>query len=282
MTTNLTAPVQPSDAFYAIELLLMNAPNGGPVQNRSRVLGDPAFDVNRRPKAWAGSGTFAFYDGPGSFKTETVPPTEDSVNLTGEPTFPPYVVVPTGALLNPGSGTINPLDLSNIADAIALMRSLGVPGLPVDQGQNQVTYPPEENRRMWTFMHASIVVNVGRLLEAQHGPNSINGGGVGNPGRFDPNTLAWVPTAIAEGPTDPTGPLAQPWGLPYRLLLPNEQLVVDVPGIVPTYKIERTDIAQAATPGTGAGLSAADEAKLDKIETELKDIEKGLGITPTA
>jgi len=150
----------------------------------------PPADPTKRAKAWIGSGTFSFLQGM-ALVVQTVPTSENDVNIEGSGPYPAYVLAPTKASPNGANGLpYNPLYLSLQSDAQALMQTLGGSNL-ADEGANGIlTYPADEPRREWEFdMPNGVKINAGAMIFIR------NMGGVGSPGHWNTAGASpiWVP-----------------------------------------------------------------------------------------
>ena len=119
--------------------------------------------------------------------------------------YPAYTIAPTKATWENGF-PLPPQYLSLEADAQALATAVG------GTLQNGVDYfksfgiaftlDPADPRQPWMVTINGIPSFAGISIAQQNGPNSINGGGVGNPGKWveDPTTKAWAWQASAPPP----------------------------------------------------------------------------------
>lgn len=233
-------------------------------------FGKPAPPGNpaRRAKAWIGSGTFWFLEG-FALVQRSVNLTENDVNIEGAGPFPAFVLRPTKATPETGTSPINPMYLSLEADARALMAALKGSSFH-DEGadpSNPIVYPPEENRREWSFtLPSGASVNAGATLFIQ----SIRG--VGSPGHWDTSkaTPTWVP--------DPSVPLgSNPWQPPMRALLPNESIQPGFGG-VPVLVIAPDAPTPVPAPATGSGYTEEDRNRDNMVLAYVTAIAKQRGI----
>ncbi len=186
-----------------------------------------------------------------------------AVNLPGAITYLQYVVQPTSATRGASGMSANYLSLQS--DANALLPIFAGTGV-VDQGITPVfpvVYPASEPRRMWAIvMPNGNQLNVGLLLL------EMNVAGIGAPGHWDtsadssPNgSPVWVANPPAPTGLDYTGPHC---AMPVRALLPNEQVSVQILGIVSSPVILRTDLGQAAAELAGQ-FTPTDRQNLNEI-----------------
>ena len=268
------APPQPSQAFYGVQELELFKTFTRETYRSAFGVEPPLYDPARVIKAWFDStvdtsnpGNVVVYkivaqdqSGNWGLRQMVMPALEAAtVNLTGAPSYPPYVVAPTKATRG-GSG-INALYLSLSSEADEIKNEIGALSL-LDEGNTAVfpvVYPSDEPRRAWDAVFKGQPLNVGLLLAAK------NANGVGAPGHWDTSgsDAVWVPDPPPPTGLDDTRP---PRPIPVRDLLPNEQLQSGLMGV----GVIRTDLQQAS------GFSAADRATLQQVFQIVSKLEGGL------
>lgn len=188
----------------------------------------PDDDPTQPYRYWwdpAGAGSYLVWDG--SALTTVTVPNSKTPNLPGIETFPPYAVPVTNStwVQVPGfpANTFPSSWLSQYADAVALLASF--PNATLETGQQcfpaavfnidpayAATWQP------WVMILPDGVTKTfaGGLIQQMYGPNSINGGGRGNPGAWIAN--GWVPTPPPSGQSSTTlGPPCNPVPAGYQL-----------------------------------------------------------------
>lgn len=213
----------------------------------------PPADSTKRPKGWIGSGTFWFVRGL-QLVQETVPPTENGVNIEGGGPYPANVLQATRASAGGKDGPpYNPLYLSLEADARALVDVLKGSNLR-DEGATgplPLYYPADEPRREWEFDLPNGVsgLNVGSLLYVRNLP------GVGSGGHW--NTATAVPTWVPDLHPMPAD-LNNPWSPPCRPLKPNEQIGRSGIMAIPMLLVSESDPGTGTTPAVAGGFTEND------------------------
>lgn len=245
----------------------------------------PAFDVNRAPKAWfdstATTGTKNYMvvgsnvSIPG-FDTITLNASEAStVNLPGLPHFDKYVGVTTSNVAFscniPGcqSTPVGVILQSTRAAAEALKAEIGDTSLtvtevvgPTGPGSAFFYSKIDPNSPIGIFLVGSI--NVGQALASR------NSKGIGYPGTWAKDVAGYSFRFSSLNDGANTGAFLR---VPVRDLLPNEQLTVQLAGIIPIPVVSRTDLTPTTvTTSTGGGFSDDDRAILNQILQVLKKV----------
>lgn len=248
-------PEQPGTEFYGTQDLALFKTYSRDSYQAAFGVQPPGYDPSRLRKTWFDStvdvsdpGNVAVYrvvaqdpNGNGALRQMVMPAWEAAtVNLPGVVSYPAYSVPPTRATR--GGGVLNAIYFSSEADAQTVMAEMGGTGLFLEQMDGfPVTYPPDEPRRLWSFLFKGNPVNVGALLLDR------NGKGVGSPGHWDlsGSVPLWVPDPPGPTGADDTRPLRD---MPVRDLLPNEHLYAGMMGIL---GVVRTDLQKTADEASG-------------------------------
>jgi hypothetical protein len=171
--------------------------------------------------------------------------------------FAPYTVPPvTGISFSANGGAAQPLQAGDarlclMAYAIAAQQALGIAGIIVDASTTPslgMSFPgldPASQYRPFVLIVPGSSATpdfLGYRVAQMYGPNSINGGGIGNPGAFANGS--WVPTPI---PAAPAPAPASSAGDPAAF-----------------YQAQNPSAPSAS--GGGAGLTTAQSAQLTHIE----------------
>jgi hypothetical protein len=151
-------------------------------------------------------------------------------NLTNVPQFPSWTPAPTDAYIsgpNMPQSPLNPMLLSTMQQAIAMLTSLGIQGqiseqtAPEGAGGASYVYPTDQTRKIYVITPTgwpnALPINVGLLMNEQ------NGSGVGAPGVWDmsnPASPAWRPSPINTSTAAGTVPL------PAKPLAPGQSIVM--------------------------------------------------------
>jgi len=188
----------------------------------------PDDDPTQPYRYWwdpAGAGTYSIWDG-SSLTTVTVPNSK-TPNLPGVETYPFYKVPFTNStwIQVPGfpPNTFPSSWLSKQADASTLMGMF--PGSRIQTGQQcfpAAVFNLDPNFPEWKpwvlVLSDGTKTFAGGLIEQMYGPNSINGGGRGNPGAWI--ARGWVPKPHPSGQSVSTiGPPCNPIPPGYQLQL---------------------------------------------------------------
>ncbi|HTQ53623.1 MAG TPA: hypothetical protein VMI94_04130 [Bryobacteraceae bacterium] len=294
-----TQPNQPQYQISALNLFPVYATRAA--YQQATGLQAPPFDATQPVKGWADpapSGQPYLVFDPGATATGylsqlTVPAAQASrLNLPGTYNYPAYVPASTGAIEVGPFGPVGPASpdmicLQSDAQAVATAIAPLFPGQTLKvfetmkQGQAMYyySYPANELRRAWAFQvtmgGSPVILFAQQLIDGQ------NAHGVGAPGHWTlSSTLNWVYDAPVTAA--PANAVTLP--VPIRPLMPNEQ-IVHLAGTLfnpqGTWVVERTDLPQTSTAGSGTDNSSqlADlQAAVSAMQATLAAIEAKLGI----
>jgi len=293
VTTNTPGPAQPSTSSYPSGALQLFSQ-----YTRASYLAafgtDPAtYDPARKPKDWFDSSlkgaptdmvTYNFVDTstPGTPVINTIQmmvAEASVVNLPGVHSYPAYTIDPTVAtetMVGAPPQQLNPATLSTQAQAAALATAWGLSDSAINQwtpGGPIVFTWGSEMRRVFQIAYGAYQLNVGQYVAL------MNANGIGAPGHwvFTGPQPVWVTLLPASVPV-----VLQPWPEPVRALLPNEALWSGLFGGSVVYRTDMTSNYNPAPAVVGGGLTAAQDARLTRIEADIAALDRSLGIPPAA
>jgi hypothetical protein len=232
----------------------------------------PVCDPTQPYKTWfdtsVAPGTSVTYQLFDSSKGALVPLTMTatqaaSLNLPGLPNYPAWVVRPTSATMQASGSPAAPVNAGQLATpAQAQMLAGLLGGTVVPDAMDGIIYTWNgETRGLYAISVNGSVWNCGNLLAQLYSQ------GVGYPGTLSPTTGQFTPAPPASASTLGNTPI------PSRALLPTESFSNKQFGgdwmIVNSANAAPYTVAAAASTG-GSGLSAADEAILNRIDANLK------------
>lgn len=259
------------------------------------------FDPTKRPKFWFDSSiapeVLGIYDvlgldaqGQPAYKKISMPGAEaNAPNFPGDYVYSPYVVAPTGAIiqLNNMGMPVNSHELATEDQAKQMTEMLRskLPQMTLAYREPELAppafyeYPKDEPRRAWEIYDANSGAYVGDVGEFLFKMNMY---GVGAPGHWatDLNGLpAWQPEKAVTQPTNPA--LTEEWPTPVRSLNAGENLVLSFGS---TITIQRTDImpmpSDPSIPSSsGAGsYTGADRQRDNESHAVLMSLAKKLAL----
>jgi hypothetical protein len=174
-----------------------------------------------------------------------------SVNLYGSG-YPAYEIEPTDAyqVVDGNKQPFNPIMLSTKEQANDLMAewtALGLDCTDLIEAQNDqfpYVYPPDEDRRIWSFTCATSSGELSAGLGIIYTGLEYNAkyqNGVGAPGHWDVSQVPtmgpqWIVEPIPPPPSNP-----EVIGMPLRDLYENEELILASMGM--TTMVKRTDVS---------------------------------------
>lgn len=298
VNTNQPSPGQPTAAYYPTTALQLF-----PSYTRATFLAAfgydaPTYDSTKKPKDWfdrtlqgqpTDTVTYNYVDtsvpGKPVIGTMSMSVAEAGApNFPGVHSFPSYGIAPTTAteqLLGSPAQTINPATLSTSDQANQLAQAWNVPPTDINQWTpgGPITFDwGTETRRVYQILYNGFQLNVGQYVAMMYA------NGIGAPGSWNltgPQPV-WVSTLPAAAV-----PTLNPWPEPVRALLPNEALWSGLFGGCEVYRTDMVSPYNPALPSSGptstgpsGGLTAAQDARLTRIETDVAAIGKALGQTP--
>ncbi len=264
-------PAPPSTASYAPSALWLFQTYTRDTYRAAFGAETPVCDPTQPYKTWfdtsVAPGTSVTYQLFDSTKGALVPLTMTaaqaaSLNLPGLPNYPAWVVQPTPAVMQAAGSPAAPVNASQLATAAQAQMLAGLlGGTVVPDTIDGIIYTWNgETRGLYAVSVNGNVWNCGNLLAQLYGQ------GVGYPGTLSATTGMFTPAPPPSSSSLGTTPI------PSRALLPTESFSNKQFGgdwmIVNSANAPKT--TTATTTPTGSGLSAADEAILNRIDANLK------------
>src|ERR1035437_576614 len=209
---------------------------------------------------------------PGLVDLALSPDQARAYNLPGKVNYLPYAIAPTTAtsqlhignyISSPSSLDYTTLSTKDDADKLAAVCG----GTVVDPSVSSAFFTinwNSETRRQWAIQYKgqTSLANVGQILQ------DVNANGIGSPGHWSSSQLAlgilqWVPETISDG-SQATASVPTPLAL-----LPGEQLITVMEGLLPSVQVGTT--AVNVTPITSGS------AQLDAIAKQVAFMYSALG-----